>query len=1069
MTEILTVLDVLAGEKADSERKRAVRAALFEGNRRSDESIAQYALRRESQFEVASRYITLPDDVKGILLEEQSGLSKQTMQNLRVLTKGQHSYSEVKKALHVLDVDDESMIKPGKVNYFEDIPEYAETDFEEDDEEVFLAIENERVVEEEAVALLAELHQDRRRTWKENKLLKAARKKDRRHFDDRGSRPARPFNKRRLSIDELKKITFCSNCGKKGHWREDCSEPIKESSHHHQHHHKGNRTNAFVFLGISEEAKSSAAFFLGALSSTKSVDGACFLELNPGQAIVDPGASQDLIGLPSFERLQEKLAQVGLQAIKLDEIPGKAAGVGGSAKTLFMALSPCILGGQPGVIKLTVVEDDVPQLLSIGLLEHGEAVIDTGTDKILFRKFGTEARMTRLPSGHRTLDVAEWSGEDFPVPEKLARELGLRPGAFNVSPSARRAYMPPPALFRDRDHLFQFFQIQESQAGEVRWLSQNVLGNFVEFQDFPSDFRDARFRSTWLVLDGMAWLLERNAKREEPNVSDFTSHVLEVTDCPLGATRLHWSCSNIVSLFSSEPLQLNLKYHLCSRIGVGRPNVASSQVRHERDKPYDSSSPPSLHHGVRGSADQQGEEVSHQVRGGQRGSGESLVSLHPEDDHPEWRTEGSGAAGQEHLSRRLRAIEGRLERSDEAPSVPAPEGVRGQGSESARDLDSMLSVPDQDQLCEVQQGQSSACGTAPRSDTAADSEYCRGHVAGDVTSGGRVSSGPTLSSRGDAAGSGAAGDADSAAVLGPAANHATDRSIVSARCGLSHDESGRAAPPHGSELGNGTGISSFPGGRGVGPGEDGWPLSSAAGTSLTSCKSAQALQCTDSSLQNWLLFPCNKASKKYLARRGCQDCFVCTKRTDEGSRSMFLVRDTELVDDLVCGDFPEGRETHLTKKQKKLLLNSLELISTEFDHGSKNPSECASSEEPKKKSQEPEGRQENLQEFNGPSRTLQEPESQSRVQEHFAATLSEGERVNRETVFRPIRSIRSDTPSSQELRALGITDVRPRSHGDMMVRNPTPPKVMELFSPPRVSVKAVSCGLLLASHRAKQF
>ncbi|CAK9027595.1 CCHC-type domain-containing protein [Durusdinium trenchii] len=460
LTEILAVLDVLAGEKADSERKRAVRAALFEGSRRADESIAQYALRRESQFEVASRYITLPDDVKGILLEEQSGLTKQAMQNLRVLTKGQHSYSEVKKALHVLDVEEESMIKPGKVSYFEDLAEYAETDLEDDDdEEIFLAIENEHVAEEEAVALLADLQQDRRRTWKENKLLKAARRKDRRHFDDKSSRPARPFNRRRMSVEELKKITFCGNCGKKGHWREDCSESVKDSSRQPK-----TKTNAFVFLGISEEAKSSAAFFLGALSDAKSMNGACFLELNPGQAIVDPGASQDLIGLPSFEKLQTKLARVGLQAIKLDEAPGKAAGVGGSAKTLFMALSPCILGGQPGIIKLTVVEDDVPQLLSIGLLEHGEAVIDTGTDKIHFRKFGTEARMTRLPSGHRTLDVAEWSGGDFPIPEKLTRELGLCPGAFNLSPSARRAYMSGFACFGDRSQLFQFFQIQKSQA-----------------------------------------------------------------------------------------------------------------------------------------------------------------------------------------------------------------------------------------------------------------------------------------------------------------------------------------------------------------------------------------------------------------------------------------------------------------------------------------------------------------------------------------------------------------------------------------------------------------------------
>ena len=192
ITEILGVLDVLAGEREDSEKRRAVRAALFEGNRRGDESLAQYALRRESQFEVASRYIAIPEEIKGILLEEQSGLSKQSMQSLRVLTKGQHSYSEVRKALQVLDLDEESIVKPGKVNYFGDTMEEEIMDSDLDDEEVFAALEYQEVDEDAAISLMADLQQDRRRTWKENKLLKAARRKDRRHFDDKNSRPSRP-------------------------------------------------------------------------------------------------------------------------------------------------------------------------------------------------------------------------------------------------------------------------------------------------------------------------------------------------------------------------------------------------------------------------------------------------------------------------------------------------------------------------------------------------------------------------------------------------------------------------------------------------------------------------------------------------------------------------------------------------------------------------------------------------------------------------------------------------------------------------------------------------------------
>ena len=437
ITEVLGVLDVLAGEKEDSERRRAVRAALFEGNRKNDESLAQYALRRESQFEIAGRFLSIPEEIKGILLEEQSGLSKQSMQSLRVLTKGQHSYSEVKKALQVLDLDEESIIKPGKVSYYGDLAENEDTDSEVDDEVIFNALEYNEVREEEAVSLMADLQQDRRRTWKENKLLKAARKKDRRHFDDKSSRPSKPFHKRRLSIEEIKKVTFCGNCGKKGHWREDCHEPSQDGFRASRD--KNTKVSAFAYFGHSDEASRSSPSFLVSYGSFQATDQACFLELSPGEAIVDPGASQDLVGLRSFEKLQAKLKENGLRTIKLQETPSKASGVGGAAKTLFMALAPCILGGQPGVIKLTVVEDDIPQLLSIGLLEHGHAVIDTKEDKIHFKRFDTMARMWRLPSGHRTLAVAEWDGSDFPVPPQVTEKYGLPAGAFNLHSSDREA------------------------------------------------------------------------------------------------------------------------------------------------------------------------------------------------------------------------------------------------------------------------------------------------------------------------------------------------------------------------------------------------------------------------------------------------------------------------------------------------------------------------------------------------------------------------------------------------------------------------------------------------------
>ena len=67
-------------------------------------------------------------------------------------------------------------------------------------------------------------------------------------------------------------------------------------------------------------------------------------KLPPGFAIVDPGASQDLIGLQAYEKLREELAKKGLQPVKLPGQPPPALGIGAKAKRLFCALAPCFLG-----------------------------------------------------------------------------------------------------------------------------------------------------------------------------------------------------------------------------------------------------------------------------------------------------------------------------------------------------------------------------------------------------------------------------------------------------------------------------------------------------------------------------------------------------------------------------------------------------------------------------------------------------------------------------------------------------------------------------------------------------
>ena len=229
LNSIFAVLDILAGEKETSERRRVLRAALYEGPRRSDESLAQYALRREAQFMSATPFINIPDDLKAFMLEEQANLSKQSVQNLRVLTGGSSDFRQVLKALRVLDTDEEPIAKNKHSSYFEGDAHGSNYDHFDDDvseEEFGLAesevqgmldsISQQDLEEDAAMSFVTDWEAKKKRSWSENRAMKNAKKKDRRHFDEPDSRPPKPAAHRgRLSIQELKKVTRCGNCSQK--------------------------------------------------------------------------------------------------------------------------------------------------------------------------------------------------------------------------------------------------------------------------------------------------------------------------------------------------------------------------------------------------------------------------------------------------------------------------------------------------------------------------------------------------------------------------------------------------------------------------------------------------------------------------------------------------------------------------------------------------------------------------------------------------------------------------------------------------------------------------------------
>ena len=91
-----------------------------------------------------------------------------------------------------------------------------------------------------------------------------------------------------------------------------------------------------------------------------------------------------------------------------------------------------MLASVPGVLRVTVIKEDVPHLLSVGLLEATGAVIDMQRNTVNYKGLGVSEAMIRMRSGHRVVDIASWEGTTYPVPPHLCKEYGLTDGAFNT-------------------------------------------------------------------------------------------------------------------------------------------------------------------------------------------------------------------------------------------------------------------------------------------------------------------------------------------------------------------------------------------------------------------------------------------------------------------------------------------------------------------------------------------------------------------------------------------------------------------------------------------------------------
>ena len=421
LQKILEILDLEAGVMATTEKHRLVREALFEHTRQRDESVAQYVHRRHQQFIQAENVgVAIPSDVRGALLEEGAGLNEQGVQNLRTLTGGSQAFEVVRRALLMMEAPAASS-KLLKKTFHADtsgvyLEEEVDSDIDSEDEAMILfELDKLNVSEEECSKVWAVLEQGRRRTWKENKDLRRSIRKDRQHFDRTAASTSSTSSahNRRLPIDKLKLVTKCAKCGQKGHWARECPNPAQPRSS--QQHEARSSSSAFVFSTF--DPSSSSFVTIAGLEIVREIRQGCssstmspwnllsLSSLAPGQAILDIGAGEDLIGASAFEQYQTALSNLGWQGVILPESSPPAKGVGGSSRAKCYAILPVELGGRLGFVKTKVLEESIPHLLSVGLLDSLGACINLPNNTVHFKNAPQEAKVTRSRSGHRVVNV----------------------------------------------------------------------------------------------------------------------------------------------------------------------------------------------------------------------------------------------------------------------------------------------------------------------------------------------------------------------------------------------------------------------------------------------------------------------------------------------------------------------------------------------------------------------------------------------------------------------------------------------------------------------------------------
>ncbi|CAK9103401.1 unnamed protein product, partial [Durusdinium trenchii] len=132
--------------------------------------------------------------------------------------------------------------------------------------------------------------------------------------------------------------------------------------------------------------------------------------------IIDTAAQGGLIGRPALRHLEESLKGHGLQVVWNGK-QAQAKGIGGDAKVCGVVEIPVGIGGVNTLIEATVVEDEVPFLLSIQFLKQVGAIVNLQESSLALTAFDKSSRIHHMPSGHVAVQVLDFHEQGWQLPD----------------------------------------------------------------------------------------------------------------------------------------------------------------------------------------------------------------------------------------------------------------------------------------------------------------------------------------------------------------------------------------------------------------------------------------------------------------------------------------------------------------------------------------------------------------------------------------------------------------------------------------------------------------------------